>query len=128
MNIKNYNYEWTRAFYFIILQITRQLSEESNKKTCPEMTAGKDWEFLCTVHGKDTKKCCAIYYVSHDVEATMKVLLNPSSYPDRFEIGDYPAKAFPKMIKYLYRTLAHIFFHHSNIFDSFERNLKFVSV
>jgi hypothetical protein len=52
MNIKNYNFEWTRAFYFIILQITRQLSEECIKNTCPEMTAGKDWQFLCTVHGK----------------------------------------------------------------------------
>jgi hypothetical protein len=124
MNIKNYNYEWTRTFYFIFLQINRQLSEECNKSTCPEMKAGKDWQFLCTVHGKDTKNCCAIDYVSHNIGTTLQVLLNPSFYPDRFEIGDRPAKAFPKMIKYLCRTLAHIFFHHSNLFQTLEEKIK----
>jgi hypothetical protein len=34
INIKNYNYEWKRTFYFIFLQINRQLSEECNKNTC----------------------------------------------------------------------------------------------
>jgi hypothetical protein len=88
MNIKNYNYEWTRASYFIFFQIIRQLSEECNKKTCPEMMAGKDWQFLCIHHGKDTKNCCAIDYVSHNIESTISLLLNPSFFPDRFEIGD----------------------------------------
>jgi hypothetical protein len=88
------------------------------------MTAGKDWQFLCIQHGKETKKCCAIDYVSHKVVATMKVLLNPSFYPDRFEINDYTAKAFPKMIKYLYKTLAHIFFHRSNLFNTLEEKFK----
>jgi hypothetical protein len=72
------------------------------------MTAGKEYQFLCTQHGKNPKKCCATDYIFHNLEATMKVLLNPSFYPDRFEINDYTAKTFLKMIKYLYRTLAHI--------------------
>jgi hypothetical protein len=84
----------------------------------------KDWQFLCTVHGKDTKTCCTINYISHNVNSTITLLLNPSFFPDRFEIGDRPAKAFPKMIKYLYRTLAHIFFHHSNIFQTLEDKFK----
>jgi hypothetical protein len=88
------------------------------------MKAGKDWQFLYTQHGKDTKNCCAIDYVSHNVEPTITLLLNPLYYPDRFEINDHPAKAFPKIIKYLYGTLAHIFFHHSNLFDSLEEKFK----
>jgi hypothetical protein len=124
MNIKIYYYEWTRTFNFIFLQITKQLSEECNKSTYPEMTAGKDWEFLCVQHGKDMKKCCAIDYVSHNIETSMKILLNPSFYPDRFEIDDRPAKALPKMIKYFYRTLAHIFFYHNNLFNILEENFK----
>jgi hypothetical protein len=88
------------------------------------MTAGKDWQFLCTLYCKDTKNCCAIDYVSHNIGTTIKVLLNPSFYPDRFEIGNYQAKAFPRMIKYLYRTLAHIFFHHRNLFKTLEDKFK----
>jgi hypothetical protein len=89
------------------------------------MTAGKDWQFLCIQHGKETKKCCTIDYVTHNVEATITLLLNPCFNPDRFEIDDCPTKAFPKMIKYLYRTtLAHIFFHHSNLFDLLEEKFK----
>jgi hypothetical protein len=89
------------------------------------MTAGNDWQFLCTQHGKETKKCCAIDYVSHNIESTISILLNPSFFPDRFEIGDRPAKTFPKMIKYLYRTLAHIFFHHRNLFNTLEEKCKY---
>jgi hypothetical protein len=61
---------------------------------------------------------------SHNIKTTIKILLNPSFYPDRFEINDYTAKVFPKMIKYLCRTLAHIFFHHSNLFQTLEEKFK----
>jgi predicted transcriptional regulator len=88
------------------------------------MTAGKDWQFLYTIHGKDTKNCCTIDYISHNVNSTITLLLIPSFHPDRFEINEHPAKAFPKMIKYLYRILAHIFFHHSNLFNSLDEKFK----
>jgi hypothetical protein len=88
------------------------------------MTSGKEWQFLCIQHGKDPKKCCAIHYVSHNIEVSIKVLLNPLFYPDRFEINDHPAKAFPKMIKYLRRILAQIFFHHSKLFNTLEEKFK----
>jgi hypothetical protein len=39
MNIKTYNYEWTRTFNFFF-QVFIQLSEECNKNTCPKMTVG----------------------------------------------------------------------------------------
>jgi hypothetical protein len=55
-----------------------QLSKECNKKHDQTWMQGNEWKFLCTQHGKDPKNCCAIDYVSHNVEATMKVLLIPS--------------------------------------------------
>jgi hypothetical protein len=87
------------------------------------MTAGKEWQFLCIQHGKYPKNCCGIDYISHNVNSTTTLLLNPSFYPDRFEIDDSPAKAFPKMIKYLCRALAHIFYH-TNLFDTLEEKVK----
>jgi hypothetical protein len=42
MNIKTYNFEWTRAFNFFFIEVLIQLSEECNKKTCPDMTAGNE--------------------------------------------------------------------------------------
>jgi hypothetical protein len=71
INIKIYNYEWTRTFNFFFVQLFIQLLEECNESTYPNMTVGKEWQFLCIQHGKDPKKCCAIDYVSHNVEATI---------------------------------------------------------
>jgi hypothetical protein len=76
-----------------------------------------------TYNFEETMDCCAIYYSSPNVGASILVLLNLNFYPDRLEIGGYPAKAFPKMIKYLYRLLVHIFFHHSNLFNT-RRKIK----
>jgi hypothetical protein len=63
-------------------------------------------------------------YISHNVPASIQVLLNLLYYPDRFEIGDYTAKTFPKMIKYLYRILAHIYFYHKFFFNKLEEKIK----
>jgi hypothetical protein len=83
INIKTYNYEWTRAFNLFFIQLLIQLIEKCN-----------EWQFLCSEY-KETKHCCVPYYISHNVNTTISILLNPSFYPDRFEIGDYPAKSFP---------------------------------
>jgi hypothetical protein len=88
------------------------------------MTAGKKWQFLCVQHGESLKKCCTIDYVSPNVETTIKLLLNPLFFPDRFEINDHVAKVFPKMIKYLYRTLVYIFFHQTNLFNTSKEKFK----
>jgi hypothetical protein len=109
LNIKTYNYEWTKTFNFFFLQLFIQLSEECSKKTCPDMTAGKKLEYLCTQHGKNTKKYCAINYVSHNVNTTIAVLLNPRFYLNRFEIGDNPELAFFKWPSAFTEYCTHIF-------------------
>jgi hypothetical protein len=47
INIKTYNYEWITPFNLLFIKLLIQLSEECNESTCPDMTAGKEWQFLC---------------------------------------------------------------------------------
>jgi hypothetical protein len=55
INIKTYNYEWIRTFNLFFMQLFIQLSKECNKNTCLDMTAGKEWQFLCVQHGKNQR-------------------------------------------------------------------------
>jgi hypothetical protein len=59
MKINNYNYEWTRAFHILFLQIVTELGEVY---LCTKITAGPDWEYICMNHGKHNFNCCAIDY------------------------------------------------------------------
>jgi hypothetical protein len=71
-------------------------------------------------HGKHNFNCCAIDYCIHTLDTTMPLLTHPTFYPDRDKIKDYSASALIKMVRYLYRMLAHIYFHHRKPFDSLE--------
>jgi hypothetical protein len=42
INIKTYNYEWTRTFELFFIQLFIKLLEECNESTCPDMTIGKE--------------------------------------------------------------------------------------
>jgi hypothetical protein len=88
------------------------------------MTVGMKWGFLYTKHGEKPKKCDVIDYIPYNVNTSIVVLLNLRFYSDRLEIDDHPAKSFPKMIKYLYRTRAHIFFYHRKLFNTLKEKLK----
>jgi hypothetical protein len=122
MKINNYNYEWTRAFHTLFSEIVTELGEVCDSKTCPRMTAGPDWEYKCMNHGniKMNFNCCAIDYCTHTLDTTMPLLINPIYFSDRENIRDHSAKALPKMVRYLYRMLAHIYFHHRKLYDSLE--------
>jgi hypothetical protein len=117
MKINNYNYEWTRAFHTLFSEIDTELGEEC---LCSKVTAGPDWEYKCMNHGnlKYNFNCCAIDYCIHTLDTTMPLLTNPIFYPDRENIRDHSAKAFQATMRYLYRILAHIYFHHRKLFDS----------
>jgi hypothetical protein len=73
-------------------------------------------------HGsiKSNFNCCAIDYCIHTLDTAMPLLANPIFYPDRDNIKDHSAKALPTMVIYLYRMLAHIYYHHRKLFDSLE--------
>jgi hypothetical protein len=96
MKINNYNYEWTRAFHTLFLEIVTELGKVCDGKTCPKITAGPKWEYICMNHGSGKNfNCCAIDYCIHTLDATMPLLTNPIFYPDRDNIRNHSAKALP---------------------------------
>jgi hypothetical protein len=122
MKINNYYYELTRAFHMLFSEIVTELGNVCDSKTCPRMTAGQDWEYKCMNHGnpKSNPNCSAIDYCIHTLDTTMPLLSHPAFYPDRDKISDHSASALIKMVRYLYRILAHIYFHHRKLYDSLE--------
>jgi hypothetical protein len=46
-----YKYEWLRTYTRIFNQLLVDLGNVCNYKSCPKMTVGPDWEFLCIVYG-----------------------------------------------------------------------------
>jgi hypothetical protein len=85
------------------------------------MIAGQDLEYKCMNHGNIKNLIfCAIDYCLHTLETTMPFLTNPAYFSDRGNIRDRSALTFPQMVRYLYRMLAHIYYHHKKLFDSLE--------
>jgi hypothetical protein len=50
----------------------------------------------------------------------MTLLTNPAYFSDRENIRDNSALVFPRMMRYLYRMLTHIYYHHKKLFNSLE--------
>jgi hypothetical protein len=92
------------------------------------MTAGTDWDYKCMNHGggKYIFNCCAIDYCTHTLDTAIPLLTHPAFYPGRDKISDHSASALIKMVRYLYRMLAHIYFHHRKLFDSLEYRYRIV--
>jgi hypothetical protein len=125
MKINNYNYEWTRAFHTLFSEIITELGEVCDSKTCPKITAGPDWEYICMNH--DNLKnitCTDIDYCTHTLDTNILLLTNPIYFPDREKISYHSAKALPKIVRYFYRMLAHTYCHHKNLFDSLEEKYR----
>jgi hypothetical protein len=113
MGIKEDNYEWTTTFHII------DLGQEGDDRTCPQITAGKDWQFKCMSHSNlKNITCTSIDYCAHTLDTSIPFLCNLSYFSDRENIIDHSALLFPKMMRYLYRMLAHIYYHHRKQFDS----------
>jgi hypothetical protein len=84
--------------------------------------AGKDWEYKSMNHGniKNNLTRCAIDHSVHTLDTTMPLLANPAYFSDRENIRDRSGQVFPKMVRYFYRMLAHIYCHHRKLFNSLE--------
>jgi hypothetical protein len=88
------------------------------------MTTGKDCEYKCMSHGKQTLNFCAIDYCLHTLDTTIPLLTNPSYFSDRGNIRDHSAKALLPIVRYLYKMLEHIYYHHRKIFDSLQHRYR----
>jgi hypothetical protein len=99
----------------LFLQIVTELGEVCDPNQYSKMTAGKNWEYKCMSHGKHNFNCCAIDHYTHTLDTAIPLLTHPDFYPDRDKISDHSASALIKMVRYLYRMLAHIHFHHTKL-------------
>ena len=89
--------------------LTRVLNENVCSKTCGEMRATEEWNFLCSAHAKP-RECPAIEYMKHTVDHCAGGLLQ----------GRCPAEHLGSVLRRLYRILAHLFFHHEDFFVQWE--------
>jgi hypothetical protein len=128
MGIIEYNYEWTRAFHTLFSQIVIELGDVCYPKSSLRMTSGKVWEYKCMNHGniKNNFTCCAIYYCIHPLDTTMHLLTNSAYFSDRENTRDRSTQKFPPMVRYLYRMVAHIYYHDRKLFDSLEYRYRIV--
>jgi hypothetical protein len=120
MGIIEYNYEWTRAFHTLFLQIVAELGDMCNPKLFSIMTAGLDWQYKCMNYGKLNLNCCAIDYCLYTLDITIPLLTNPAYFSDRENIRDRSGQVLPKTMIHLYRMLAYIYYHHRKLFDSLQ--------
>jgi hypothetical protein len=85
------------------------------------MNTGKEWKFKYISHGSKVNIICStIDFTLHTLDTDMRLLSNPSFFSTRNKIRDYSVSALVKMVRYLYRMLAHTFFHHKKLFDLLE--------
>jgi hypothetical protein len=52
MGEDTYKYEWLRTYTTILNQLLVDLGNVHESKSCPNMTAVPDCEFLCVLYGK----------------------------------------------------------------------------
>lgn len=95
------------------------IADDCNSETCPKMIAHK-WEFLCAAH-KKPQDCSAIDYIVHTLNGFIGLLNNKSIFPSRVRIPPKSHQFFQSIPRRLCRVFAHVFFHHRELFDAFEK-------
>lgn len=63
--------------------LVTELGEVCTLESCPKMSAGKEWEFLCAAHPKP-QGCCAIDYITHTLNGFTTLLNSPDLFPSRY--------------------------------------------
>ncbi|KAG2227081.1 hypothetical protein INT45_003811 [Circinella minor] len=94
------------------------LEPECTIENCPEMKAD-GWLYLCAAH-PSTQSCPAIDYIIHTLDGAAMLLNNSKYFPSRISIPEPSLKHFQSIARRLYRVFAHAYFHHREIYQSFE--------
>ncbi|KAI9253854.1 Mob1/phocein [Phascolomyces articulosus] len=94
------------------------LEPECTMENCPEMKAD-GWLYLCAAH-PSTQSCPAIDYIIHTLDGAAMLLNNSKYFPSRISIPEPSLKHFQSIARRLYRVFAHAYFHHREIYQSFE--------
>jgi hypothetical protein len=75
-------------------------------------------------HGKLNLTCSAIDYCVHTLDTTTVLLTNPAYFSNRENIRDNSAQVLLKMMRYVYRMLAHICYHQRKQFNSSQHRYR----
>ncbi|CAO0801334.1 unnamed protein product [Mucor circinelloides] len=94
------------------------LETDCTKQHCPEMKAD-GWLYLCAAH-PSTQSCPAIDYIIHTLDGATILLNNSKYFPSRISVPEPSLKHFQSIARRLYRIFAHAYFHHREIYESFE--------
>ncbi|CAG8495912.1 17294_t:CDS:2 [Acaulospora colombiana] len=115
---ETWQYEHLRQLCLELNYLIVQLETECNRQSCPEMKAD-EWMYLCAAH-QTPMNCCAIDYMVHALDGATSVLNSHKHFPSRITISDTSVKHYQSIARRLYRIFAHAWFHHREIFESFE--------
>jgi hypothetical protein len=117
-----YKYEWVITYVTIFNQLLLNFGFEC---TCKKMIVTENWEFRCMVQvNKNGFDCFAVDYCKHNLEMFQTILTNPSFYPNRSDITGKGPSSFPKMLKNMYRIIAHTNYHHKDLFNKYEEKYR----
>ncbi|CEP17677.1 hypothetical protein [Parasitella parasitica] len=113
-----WQYEHLRQVCLELSLLVVALEAECTKQNCPEMKAD-GWLYLCAAH-PSTQSCPAIDYIIHTLDGATILLNNSKYFPSRISVPEPSLKHFQSIARRLYRIFAHAYFHHREIYESFE--------
>ncbi|CAH8519817.1 unnamed protein product [Schistosoma bovis] len=116
-----WKYEHLRQFCMELNGLAVCLQEQCTPKTCPQMTATEQWIFLCAAH-KTPKECPAVDYTRHTLDGAACLLNSSKYFPSRVSIKVTSVNRLDSVCRRVYRIFSHAYYHHREIFDSFEES------
>jgi len=114
-----WKYEHLRQFCMELNGLAVKLQGECKPDTCSQMTATEQWIFLCAAH-KTPKECPAIDYTRHTLDGAACLLNSNKYFPSRVSIKESSVAKLGSVCRRVYRIFSHAYFHHRQIFDTFE--------
>merc|ERR1712154_152116 len=114
-----WKYEHLRQFSMELNGLAVALQSECQPETCTQMTATEQWIFLCAAH-KTPKECPAIDYTTHTLDGAACLLNSNKYFPSRVSIKESSVAKLGSVCRRVYRIFSHAYFHHRQIFDTFE--------
>jgi Mob1/phocein family. len=121
VDINVWQYEHMRQFILELNLLVTQLNGVCTPQSCPKMKAN-DWLYLCAAHKKE-QECCAIDYMTHNLDLATSILQNVKNFSSRVSIPDSAIKNIGTIVRRLYRLFSHCYYNHKEIFLEFENEM-----
>lgn len=118
-----WQYEHLRQFVIEFNLLLVALGDDCTPETCPKMTASNEWQYLCAAHRKP-QDCAALDYMTHAVDSSTGLLTSARHFASRSSVPLPSGKYFQSMARRLYRIFAHVYYHHRQIFDEIEAEMR----